>query len=72
MVIGYFLYELMIYGLPGALLEFFLNGIIQFGLGAIIALIFAFSARESIVDNLPNVFTKIYIPELQETNSKES
>ena len=33
MISGYFLYEVMIYGVPSALYEFILNSIIQFGLG---------------------------------------
>ena len=32
MVFGYFVYELILFGFPAALFEFFLNGIIQFGL----------------------------------------
>ena len=65
MIIGYFLYEVMIYGLPSALYEFILNSIIQFGLGSIIALAFIFAARKNIKSSLPQVFDKIYIsPEL--------
>jgi len=67
MIIGYFLYEVMIFGLPSALYEFILNSIIQFGLGSIIALIFIFAARKNIKNSLPQVFDKIYIsPELTE------
>ena len=67
MIIGYFLYEVMIFGLPSALYEFILNSIIQFGLGSIIALIFIFAARKNIKTSLPQVFDKIYIsPELTE------
>ncbi len=61
MIIGYFLYEVMIFGLPSALYEFILNSIIQFGLGSIIALIFIFAARKNIKTSLPQVFDKIYI-----------
>ena len=67
MIFGYFLYEAMIFGLPSALYEFILNGIIQFGLGSVIALIFIFAARKNIKTSLPQVFDKIYIsPELTE------
>lgn len=63
MVFGYFIYESIIFGVPSALYEFILNGIIQFGLGGLIAFIFIISARKSIVDNLPQVFEKIFIIE---------
>jgi len=67
MIIGYFLYEVMIFGLPSALYEFILNSIIQFGLGSVIALIFIFAARKNIKTSLPQVFDKIYIsPEITE------
>lgn len=63
MTYGYFLYEIYLFGVPAALYELFLNGIIQFGLGSIIAILFTVSARKSIVDSLPQVFDKIYIIE---------
>jgi uncharacterized membrane protein len=67
MIIGYFFYEVMIFGVPSALYEFILNSIIQFGLGSVIALTFIFSARKNIKTSLPQVFDKIYIsPELIE------
>jgi len=61
MTIGYFLYEVMIYGVPSALYEFILNSIIQFGLGSVIALAFIIAARKDIRASLPQVFDKIYI-----------
>jgi uncharacterized membrane protein len=61
MVYGYFLYEILFFGLPPALYELILNGIIQFGLGGLIALIFISTARKAIIDNLPQVFDKIFI-----------
>jgi len=61
MVIGYFLYEIMIYGIPSALYEFILNSIIQFGLGSVIALAFIFTARKNIKTSLPQAFDKIYL-----------
>ena len=61
MIIGYFLYEVMIYGVPSALYEFILNSIIQFGLGSIIALAFIIAARKNIRSSLPQVFDKIYL-----------
>ena len=60
MVIGYFLYEVLIYGVPSALYEFILNSVIQFGLGSVIALTFIFAARKNIRNSLPQVFDKIY------------
>ena len=61
MTIGYFLYEVMIYGVPSALYEFILNSIIQFGFGSVIALAFIIAARKNIRASLPQVFDKIYI-----------
>jgi len=66
MVFGYFLYEIILFGLEIALLEIFLNGLIQFGLGSLIALIFIFAARKNITGNLPSVFEKIYITDISE------
>ncbi len=63
MVFGYFFYEIMIFGMPSALYEFFLNVIFQFGLGAIISLAFTISARKRIVESLPQVFDKVFITE---------
>ena len=60
MVFGYFFYEIIIYGIPAALFEFILNAIFQFGLGAGIALVFIGAARKGIIDNLPQVFDKIF------------
>ncbi|MFW9895701.1 MAG: ECF transporter S component [Candidatus Thorarchaeota archaeon] len=60
MAYGYFLYEIFIFGVPGALYELLLNSIIQFGLGGIIAIIFILAARKNIKDNLPQVFDKIF------------
>ena len=61
MIGGYFLYEVMIYGVPSALYEFILNSIIQFGLGSVIALAFIIAARKNIRASLPQVFDKIYL-----------
>ncbi|MHA1106368.1 MAG: ECF transporter S component [Promethearchaeota archaeon] len=61
MVFGYFIVEIILYGFPSALFEFFFNGAIQFGLGVLSALIFAFVARKNIIDNLPQVFDKVYL-----------
>jgi len=67
MSFGYFLYEIILFGISGALYEIFLNLIIQFGLGAIIAILFVITIRKNISDNLPQVFDKIFLIE----NSKE-
>ena len=67
MIMGYFFYEVMLFGVPSALYEFILNSIIQFGLGSVIALIFIFAARKNIKTSLPQVFDQIYIsPQLIE------
>ncbi|MFX0005334.1 MAG: ECF transporter S component [Promethearchaeota archaeon] len=60
MAIGYFLYEIIIYGIAAASYELILNGIIQFGLGGLIALTFIAAARKPIVNNLPQVFDKVF------------
>lgn len=61
MAYGYFLYEIFIFGVPAAVYELILNGIVQFGLGGIIALLFIATTRKVIIDNLPQVFDKIFI-----------
>lgn len=61
MAYGYFLYEVVIFGVSGALYELFLNGVVQFGLGGIIAIVFTITARKTIKDNLPQVFDKIFL-----------
>ena len=61
MVFGYLIFETIVYGFPSALIEFFLNGIIQFGLGAIAALLFALTSRKAIIEALPQGFDKIFI-----------
>jgi uncharacterized membrane protein len=60
MAYGYFLYEIFLFGVPAAVYELILNGIIQFGLGGIIALVFIATARKPIIDNLPQVFDKVF------------
>ncbi|MHA1724882.1 MAG: ECF transporter S component [Promethearchaeota archaeon] len=64
MVFGYFLYEILLFGVPAALYESIFNGIIQLGLGAIIACIFIASTRKRIVDTFPQAFSKIYLMEV--------
>ncbi|MFX1375945.1 MAG: ECF transporter S component [Promethearchaeota archaeon] len=61
MTYGYFLYEIYLYGVPAAVYELFLNGIIQFGLGGVIAIVFITTSRKILIDNLPQVFDKIFI-----------
>jgi uncharacterized membrane protein len=69
MVFGYFIYELVLFGYPAAIYEFILNGIIQFGVSVLVALIFAKTVRKNIIDNLPQVFDKIFVVEISENNS---
>ena len=61
MVLGYFIYEILLWGVEIALVEIFLNGIIQFGVGATVAIIFSLTPRKSIIQTLPQVFEKIFI-----------
>lgn len=68
MVFGYFLYELILFGLQGALYESILNGLVQLGIGAVVSILFALSARKVIVDNLPQVFDKIFVIEAPESD----
>jgi len=64
MVFGYFFTELFIFQDPGwAFGELPFNFTIQFGIGIVGSIIFAFTFRKSIVDNLPQVFDKIYLLE---------
>ena len=60
MAYGYFLYEIFIYGVVAAVYELILNGIIQFGLGGIIAIALIAASRKQIIENLPQVFDKIF------------
>lgn len=61
MIFGYFITQIILYGFPAALFEFFFNSAIQFGFGVVAAILFAFLARRNIVVNLPQVFDKIFI-----------
>ena len=49
MVYGYFLYEIFIFGVHAAVYELILNGIIQFWIGGVIALIFITTSRKTII-----------------------
>ncbi|MFW9999564.1 MAG: ECF transporter S component [Candidatus Hodarchaeota archaeon] len=60
MVFGYFITEIILYGFPAALFEFFFNSAIQFGFGVVAAILFAIFARRNIVANLPQVFDKVF------------
>jgi uncharacterized membrane protein len=61
MVFGYFIYETILYGVPSALYETILNGVIQFGLGALIALVIIIGSRKNLIDSMPQVFEKIFV-----------
>ncbi len=62
MVFGYFFTELLIFQDPGwAFGELPGNLILQFGLGATASILFTITARKNIIDNLPQVFEKLYI-----------
>ena len=66
MVVGYFIAEIILYGFPSALFELFFNGAVQFGLSAIVSLLFVGFARKSITTNLIQAFDKIYVMEEKE------
>ncbi|MFX1378398.1 MAG: ECF transporter S component [Promethearchaeota archaeon] len=61
MIFGYLITEIIIYGFPAAIFEFFFNSAIQFGFGVAAAILFAIFARKNIIVNLPQVFDKIFI-----------
>lgn len=61
MVFGYLIYEILLFGPPAALLEFFFNSTFQFGLSLIIALIFAATVRNNIINTLPQAFEKVFL-----------
>jgi uncharacterized membrane protein len=66
MVVGYFFTEIILYGFPSALFEFFLNIGVQFGLSGAVSLLFIGFARNTITTNLIQAFDKIYIIEEKE------
>lgn len=63
MTYGYFLYEIFLFGIPGAVYELLLNGVIQFGLGGLIAILFIISIRKTLILNFPQVFDKLFVIE---------
>lgn len=69
MVSGYFITEILMYGFPSALFEFFLNLGIQFGLAAISTILFIIAFRKNIVINLPQAFDKIFVSEILVENN---
>ena len=71
MVFGYFIIEIIFYGFPSALFEFFLNVFIQFGLGAVAGILFSIFVRKNIIDNLPQVFEKIFLNQNQENKKRD-
>ena len=66
MVVGYFFTEIILYGFPSALFEFFLNLGVQFGLGGAVSLLFIGFARRPITVGLVQAFDKIYIMDEKE------
>ena len=60
MAIGYFVVEIFMYGLSAALIEVPGN-LFQLLFGMVTSLILITTARKSIVNNLPQVFDKIFI-----------
>lgn len=63
MVFGYFLYEIIIFGVYPALYEVFLNSLIQYGLGIAISLLLTVPIRKALNESLPQVFEKVFIEE---------
>jgi len=73
MVFGYFIYEIILWGLTIALYEVILNGIIQFGITGLISLLLVLTARKNIIQSFPQVFDKIFIPiETEESRSEKT
>ena len=61
MVFGYFIYEIVLWGFASALYEVILNGIIQFGISGIISILLILAIRETIIQNFPQVFDRLFI-----------
>jgi uncharacterized membrane protein len=70
MVVGYFFTEVILYGYPSALFEFFLNLGVQFGLGGVVSILLIGFGRKSITTSLIQAFDKIYIMEETEKSSE--
>lgn len=63
MVLGYFIYEIILWGFVSALYEVILNGIIQFGISGLISLLIISVVRKNIIQSFPQVFDKVFLVE---------
>jgi uncharacterized membrane protein len=70
MVMGYFSLQWIVFGLPSALAEIGFN-FLQMSIGAIGALIFAFTVRKNLIISMNQVFEKIFMFDLEESKSEE-
>ena len=64
-VLGYFIYESLLYGPAVAIVEIPGN-IFQFIFAAVFAILFALTTRRRIIDALPDAFDKIFIIDINE------
>jgi len=65
MVIGYFIYEIILYGLYAAIYEVILNGLIQYGLGILISLLLTVPLRKGLDESISQIYEKIYLVDKQ-------
>ncbi|MFO7797078.1 MAG: ECF transporter S component [Promethearchaeati archaeon] len=65
MVIGYFIYEIILYGLYAAIYEVILNGLIQYGLGILISLLLTVPLRKALDESISQIYESIYIVDKQ-------
>ena len=65
MVIGYFIYEIILYGLYAAIYEVILNGLIQYGLGILISLLLTVPLRKGLDESISQIYEKIYLVDEQ-------
>ncbi len=68
MVFGYFIYEIIIYGLAAALTEIVLNGLIQYGIGIGLSLLIIIPLRKSLKNAMPQVFDNVFISRSSDSN----
>ncbi len=58
--IGYFIYEIFIFGIAGAISEFPIN-VLQFIVAAIISTFLIILSRKNILEGLPQIFDKVFV-----------
>ncbi|TXT66670.1 MAG: putative membrane protein [Promethearchaeota archaeon] len=60
MVFGYFLYEIILFGIAAALTEIVLNGLIQYGIGMGLSLVITYPLRKNLKTSIPQVYDNIF------------